>query len=98
MEIKDKGDKTDKAVWQFLPEPIDDEDARYLSRRWLAMLSAFRPNPNIRITRILHCGYMSKRGGRNNALRRRWFVLSTDRMVSCHHEFYSIVSFLKVFM
>lgn len=73
--------------WQLLPEPVDDDDGRYLAQRWLAMLSMYCPSsPSPRVTRILHMGFLSKRGQRNNALQKRWFVISTDKILRYYKE------------
>jgi hypothetical protein len=69
--------------WQFLPEAVNEDDERYLTQRWLNYISLYC-TPDVsgsKASRILHAGFLSKRGQRNNALRKRWFVLSSDRMV-----------------
>ena len=82
--------------WQMLPEAVNEDDCRFLSQRWLSMLAIYCVS-SISATRVLHAGNLSKRGQRNNALRKRWFVLTTDRVVSFFFcQFLSLIFLLQL--
>jgi uncharacterized membrane protein YgcG len=65
-------------IWQIAPEGLDADDVRGAAQRWLIALSAVTSPTTTEVVHVVKCGYLSKRGQLNTALKRRWFVLCTD--------------------
>lgn len=68
-------------TWQFSIVPVDEEDGRQGILNWLKYIKKYLPH-QCRFVQILRMGFLSKRGVVNTSFKKRWFVLTSDGMVS----------------
>ena len=105
IDIFDGQGEDQHCCWQVIPDGVDEEEARFISQRWLDYLSLYcTPPKSLQLTeaslpfasiiRIVVCGYLSKRGEMNPAYQKRWFVLTSDNKVCMWCVFKKIGNFL----